>query len=125
MPILADYFMSVTVPPTGIPCSVATTIRGEHRSFESSRCDSGQISRRGPQKAQISRELTIRSMPFRVASSVVLYSWIGEDPVFEERQEAPLLLHFLLHFRAPASFLSLRVVIVRAAMGLLCFTMKS
>ena len=64
-------------------------------------------------------------MPFRMASSVVLYSWIGEDPVFEERQEAPLLLHFLLHFRAPASFLSLRVVIVRAAMGLLCFTMKS
>lgn len=50
MPILADYFMSVTVPPTGRERLLRITIRREHRSIESSCCDCGSIPDGGTTK---------------------------------------------------------------------------
>ena len=44
MPILADYFMSVTVPPTGRVLFRRFICRGKHRTEEPTRRDCGQIS---------------------------------------------------------------------------------
>ena len=44
MPILADYFMSVTVPPTGMVVFGRFISRGKHRIEEPTRRDCGQVS---------------------------------------------------------------------------------
>lgn len=44
MPILADYFMSVAVPPTGRVWFRRFIGRGKHRTEEPARRDYGQVS---------------------------------------------------------------------------------